>query len=77
MSTKTERLTCCCCGSATRGRQWPNRDTGYGICRKCVEWLRSDGMSDEEVIDLYGHDGLHWGVTSEELTEALGEALSK
>lgn len=29
-------LRCCCCGASTRGRQWFNRDTGYGICTPCV-----------------------------------------
>lgn len=33
-------LRCSCCGSdAGRWLQWSNMDTGYGICRKCVDWL--------------------------------------
>ena len=32
-------LTCCCCGNSTLGRQWWNRDTGYGLCARCsITW---------------------------------------
>lgn len=56
-------LTCCCCGEATRGRQWWNRDTGYGICPQCVEYVRSKGESEEEIAKLYGERGIHWGLS--------------
>lgn len=55
-------LACNCCGGYTRGRQWWNRDTGYGMCSKCIAWVRSRGMSEEEIRDLYGVEGVHWGV---------------
>src|SRR5687768_17570220 len=35
----TQSLTCCCCGTSTRGRQWYNRDTGFGLCPKCARWI--------------------------------------
>jgi len=57
-----KELGCCCCGNATRGRQWWNRDTGYGICFDCIVWIRKDGMSEAEIRDNYGMEGVHWGV---------------
>lgn len=62
-------LACCCCGEATRGRQWWNRDTGYGICPKCIEWLRKPTErtgkpreSEEQIRDYYGVEGVHFNV---------------
>jgi predicted amidophosphoribosyltransferase len=53
------RLTCSCCGSdAGRWAQHWNRDTGYGICPKCVEWLRTRYEPDE-MIRLYGTPGIN------------------
>lgn len=57
-----EGLRCCCCGEQTRGRQWHNRDTGYGMCPSCVEHVRGQGETDEVILDLYGIQGIHWGV---------------
>ena len=54
-------LECNCCAAATRGRQWWNRDTGYGMCMSCIEWVRSRGMKEEESQNLYGIEGVHWG----------------
>lgn len=34
-----QSLTCCCCSASTRGRQWHNRDTGFGLCPKCARWI--------------------------------------
>lgn len=59
------RLTCCVCGESTRGRQWWNRDDGFGICPASVEFVRSHGASEEEIIRSYGHKGIHWGVEPE------------
>ena len=55
-------LECNCCGSATRGRQWFNRDTGYGMCAECLTLVRTKGMSGPEIKDLYGVEGVHCGV---------------
>ena len=30
-------LICCCCNGETYGRQWYNRDTGYGLCSRCAD----------------------------------------
>ncbi len=63
MLTKPIRaLECCVCGSGTRGRQWWNRDTGYGVCPSCVAYVRSKGETEAEIKDLYGVEGIHWGV---------------
>ena len=68
-ANEVKQLGCCCCGSATYGRQWWNRDTGYGICSKCIHWLRTDKKqngepreSEAEIRDLYGVEGRHFNV---------------
>lgn len=54
-------LTCCVCGDyAGRWHQHWNRDTGYGICRKCVDWLIKRGESADEILDLYGREGINY-----------------
>lgn len=59
---QTARLTCCCCGeSAGKWKQHWNRDTGYGICAKCVTWARSRGETEDEITSLYGTEGKNWG----------------
>lgn len=55
-------LECACCGSGTRGRQWHNRDTGYGFCVSCFDWLSKRGTSAEEIEKNYGVRGVHWDV---------------
>ena len=55
------RLTCCCCGSSTVGRQWWNRDTGYGLCGKCADWI-STRESAAEMRLSYGVPGIHYSV---------------
>lgn len=55
------RLTCCVCGNGTRGRQWWNRDTGYGLCDDCADDPRN--ISDaEHARRLYGERGVHYKV---------------
>ena len=55
--------TCAVCGSdAGRWQQHSNRDTGYGICVKCVAWLRGRGMDEAELANLYGTESVNWGV---------------
>lgn len=54
-------MTCCCCGNGCKGKQWHNRDTGFGLCPRCARWLKDDrGMSAEEMLDLYGKPGIHY-----------------
>ncbi|KKK90996.1 hypothetical protein LCGC14_2717380 [marine sediment metagenome] len=66
--SKPRRLTCCCCGESTKGRQWHNRDIGFGPCTKCAEWIktrRSFGhtpMSAGEMHQNYGESGVHYNL---------------
>jgi len=66
-------LTCSCCGSSTKGRQWHNRDAGYGICPKCADWLALDRESPESMRLNYGVFGYHY-MNSE--TDTLADAFS-
>lgn len=55
------RLECCCCGGdAGRFHQHWNRDTGYGICARCVAAARARGESADEILDLYGVEGVNF-----------------
>jgi hypothetical protein len=65
---KTQK-TCACCGSdAGSWAQWHNQDTGYGICRKCVDWVmtrkpfgRPDPLNAPlEFCRTYGLPGQHY-----------------
>lgn len=65
MEAPIRRLTCCVCGSdAGRWHQHWNRDTGYGVCRKCVAWVRGRGEEPEEIEDLYGIEGVNYALPS-------------
>lgn len=60
---KVRSLSCCCCGGwIERGRQWHNRDTGYGMCVLCIAYVRKKGMGQAEIEDLYGLEDVHWGL---------------
>lgn len=54
-------LTCCVC-SAVAGRfeQHWNRDTGWGVCRACVDWQIDRKTPAEEIADLYGKPGINY-----------------
>ncbi len=65
----TKRLTCCVCGETTRGRQWHDRDTGYGVCLSCAaEQVGTFGY--DEAVRMYGRRGIHWG-SAEEVAAGL------
>ena len=60
--TKARRMECCVCGGdAGVWHQHWNRDTGYGVCVKCIGWMRGRGTSEAEIADLYGKEGVNWG----------------
>lgn len=83
-NTPIRALTCCCCGSETRGRQWWNRDTGYGICPDCYN--RQAKKEDVKTLDsYYGKPGFHhsithsaapWGVENDTITSTEGDVAS-
>jgi hypothetical protein len=61
---KVRDLYCSCCGARTRGRQWHNRDIGYGLCPTCADWIQQRGMTvGEEFTRCYGTRGVHFDVT--------------
>lgn len=57
-------LTCCCCGAATRGRQWHNRDTGFGLCPACIDFC-ARGTSALDMIRRYGYRHIHYDLQDE------------
>lgn len=61
-------LLCSCCSSVTYGRQWHNRDDGYGVCPKCVEWM-AERESAEAMKRNYGIRGVHYNVARPETAE--------
>ena len=64
-------LICCCCGESTQGRQWWNRDTGFGMCGGCIARIRERGkMPEDEIRNLYGVEGVHYSVRAESMTIA-------
>lgn len=52
-------LTCACCGNRCVGKQWWNRDHGYGLCPKCVPFIL-DRETPEELRRSYGNPGDHF-----------------
>lgn len=53
------RLTCCVCGTTAPGKQWWNRDRGYGVCLSCGEEVeKKEGVAVAQ--DYYGVKGVHW-----------------
>lgn len=58
-------LTCCCCGNETRGRQWWNRDKGFGLCNKCVDFCKR-GETEESFKQCYGIEGVHYKLNQDD-----------
>ena len=52
-------LTCACCAGVAIGRQWHNRDTGYGLCSSCVEYV-SSRETPENMKSYYGIEDIHY-----------------
>ncbi len=61
-------LLCSGCGAVTYGRQWHNRDDGYGVCPKCVDWL-AEREPAEAMKRNYGIRGVHYNVACPETAE--------
>jgi hypothetical protein len=57
-SNKVKWLVCCCCGVYTLGRQWWNRDTGFGCCVDC--WRKHYGSA--EYDRGIGERGKHFAI---------------
>lgn len=57
-----KRLRCSCCGEDTFGRQWYNRDIGFGLCHSCAD--RIEQKENFEYMErCYGVKGVHYYVT--------------
>lgn len=53
-------LLCCCCGTDTQGRQWHNRDTGYGIFDRCATKQKNGSYDAATMHSYYGVEGVHY-----------------
>ena len=65
--TRPRRLICSCCGETAIGRQWWNRDTGYGLCVRCIDFVLAHGTTPEELKRSYGKRGYHFDLPAEEI----------
>ena len=54
-------MCCCCCSGVTAGRQWWNRDDGYGFCERCAMEIIPN-VQDAELTRDYGVRGYHFDV---------------
>lgn len=55
------QMKCSVCGDyAGKYEQHPNRDTGWGLCRRCADWLEAKGYDEKEMKELYGTPGIHY-----------------
>ena len=59
--SKIRLLTCCCCGNGTKGRQWWNQDTGFGLCNDCIQDCQAD-VAIGETNESYGIRGYHYDI---------------
>lgn len=57
---RARRLLCACCGAVTSGRQWWNRDTGYGLCDACIPANSHSGADMTELEFGFGLQGYHF-----------------
>jgi hypothetical protein len=50
--------------AAVRGRQYWNRDTGYGVCHRCFVWIaKREGFT--QARRCYGRPGFHHSIPGE------------
>lgn len=63
------RMLCSCCGAETIGRQWHNRDTGWGLCVDCIDRCHR-GETEESFSRLYGERGVHFDIQNIDKTNA-------
>ncbi|UUZ75481.1 hypothetical protein LP414_27585 [Polaromonas sp. P1(28)-13] len=63
---RKRQLECSCCGGdAGRFEQHPNRDTGYGVCRRCIDWMLGRGTTAEEILRNFGNEGVNYQAPAE------------
>jgi hypothetical protein len=52
-------LTCCCCTSDCKGRQWYNRDQDFGLCPTCAKWIATR-ETPEQMLSNYGQPNINY-----------------
>lgn len=57
-------MQCASCGGEAKGKQWWNRDKGYGVCPRCVFRQLMNGTTPEEIYSNYGKEGRNYHLTS-------------
>lgn len=57
-----ENLECSCCSNIEPGRQWQNRDQGFGLCSECVNRVRTC-FNNEQFASIFGLEGYHYSLT--------------
>lgn len=68
-------LTCCCCGNETLGRQWWNRDTGYGLCNRC---FKINGITEKTTYhEYFGQRGIHWDIPDQDKIASTEEPSTR
>ena len=60
--TQVKNLTCACCGNYHKGRQWSNRDDGYGLCNDCIDDCVTNPNDWLEAGCAYGIPGVHYDI---------------
>lgn len=71
-----ENMHCCCCGGCTKGRQWWNRDDGYGFCERCAD-EQFPNVQDAELTRSYGVRGYHFDVKRNSQARHIGARLAQ
>ena len=66
---KQYKICACCGGFAGYWEQYPNQDTGRGVCMDCVEWLsarfiRQGIEPTAEIARRYGELSINFGPTT-------------
>jgi hypothetical protein len=61
-------LTCACCGGNAVGKQWFNRDKGYGLCRSCSHNPKITKDANE-LESCYGIRGVHFDIPIDKIPE--------
>lgn len=66
-------LECAVCGdSAGRYAQHWNRDRGFGVCRRCVDWLlRTGRATPDDITELYGVEGVNYAPHETRATDSV------
>ena len=59
---KIQLLTCAVCSKETKGQQWFNQDTGFGLCDSCIPFVQKYEAYPGELKQSFGIAGTHFGI---------------